>query len=176
VIQAAIAALEDFPKPTLALIEGPCVGGGCGLALACDLRVATANARFAITPAKLGLVYGLEDVRRLVQAVGVSAAKDMLFSGRLLDAGEALATGLVDRVVADGDLDQAADTLAAPMLAASSWSQQAQKAVFALLRGGGGQARQRSDALFGDAFAGADFAEGFAAFMEKRRPRFGGSG
>ena len=94
-INAAQYALARAPMPTLAFVEGDCVGGGCGLALACDLRVATPAARFGITPAKLGLVYPLHDVKLLTDLVGPGQAKRMLYTGALLDAQEALriATG-----------------------------------------------------------------------------------
>ncbi|HYE49685.1 MAG TPA: enoyl-CoA hydratase-related protein, partial [Azospirillaceae bacterium] len=95
---AALDGLAGFAKPTLALIEGACVGAGLGVALACDLRFAAADARLGVTPAKLGLVYPLGDTRRLVQAVGPSHAKDLLFTGRLVDAAEALSMGLLNRV------------------------------------------------------------------------------
>jgi enoyl-CoA hydratase/carnithine racemase len=88
-VQAALGAVERLEIPTIAMVAGDCVGGGCGLALACDLRFAAEGARFGITPARLGLAYTLADTRRLVDLVGPARAKDILFSARLLDAGEA---------------------------------------------------------------------------------------
>jgi enoyl-CoA hydratase/carnithine racemase len=169
-IAAAMEAVENFPKPTVALIHGACVGGGCGLALACDLRIAAENARLGITPAKLGLVYGVGDTRRLVQAVGLSRAKDILFTGRLIDAAEALRIGLVDRVAADPVA--ALDLLEAELVAASGASARAQKTVFRLLRNGARDDDPASMALFVRALEDEDFREGFAAFSEKRPPRF----
>ena len=78
-------------KPTIAVIDGDCIGGGCGIALACDMRIAGPAARFGITPAKLGLVYPLHDTKLLVDAVGPSQAKRILFTGQILPADEALA-------------------------------------------------------------------------------------
>jgi enoyl-CoA hydratase/carnithine racemase len=170
-IQGAMTALEDCPKPTIALIEGPCVGGGCGLALACDLRIGTLGSRYGVTPAKLGLVYGAADTRRLVQAVGLSKAKDILFTGRLLDAEEALAAGLIDKLVPPDALEAVAEDYAAKIAAASQFSIRSQKAILRLLRGGV-DAAEESRALFGASFEGADFKEGFAAFMEKRPAKF----
>jgi enoyl-CoA hydratase/carnithine racemase len=169
-MRAAMAAVEDFPKPTVALIRGACVGGGCGLALACDLRVAGEDARLGITPAKLGLVYGVADTRRLVQAVGLSRAKDILFTGRLLDAHEALRMGLVDRVSADPDAALA--SLCDEITAASGFSARGQKAMFRLLRNGAGDDDAGGLALFASALDDADFREGYAAFVEKRKPSF----
>ena len=105
-IVTAERALTAFPKPVIAMIEGFCVGGGCQLALACDLRFAAEDARFGITPAKLGVVYPLSSTRRLVDLVGPSTAKFLLFSAELVDAGRALRTGLVDEVLAPEALPQ----------------------------------------------------------------------
>ena len=136
IIQGAMAALENCPKPVIALIEGPCVGGGCGIALACDIRIGTRDSRYGITPAKLGLVYGAADSRRLVQAVGLSKAKDILFTGRLLEADEAFSIGLIDMLVAPEALDALAADYAVKVGAASQFSIQNQKAILALLRSG----------------------------------------
>ncbi len=171
-IQAAMTALESFPLPTLAMIEGACVGGGCGLALCCDLRFAASTARFGITPAKLGLVYGVGDTRRLVQAVGLSAAKDILFSGRLMDAAEAHRLGLVDRVVSAEALAGETQAYVDALAHASSFSAKATKAIVARLREGQTEDDDASRALFASAFSGGDFQEGFAAFQQKRSPRF----
>lgn len=170
-IQGAMKALEDCPKPVIALIEGPCVGGGCGLALACDLRIGAEDSRYGVTPAKLGLVYGAGDTRRLIQAVGLSKAKDILFTGRLLDSAEALSCGLIDRRVKREDLEAVAADYASKISAASVYSIRAQKQILAMLRGGCDDA-EASRALFGASFTGEDFKEGFAAFMEKRPAQF----
>jgi enoyl-CoA hydratase/carnithine racemase len=170
-IQGAMEAIENCPKPVIALIEGPCVGGGCGIALACDIRIGALGSRYGVTPAKLGLVYGAADTRRLVQAVGLSMAKDILFTGRLLDAEEAHGVGLIDHLVDAEDLDDAAIDYASKISSASQFSIHNQKKILALLRGGADDAPM-SRALFGESFEGADFKEGFAAFMEKRPAKF----
>ncbi len=167
---AAMAALESFPKPTVAQISGPCVGGGCALALCCDIRVAASDARFGITPAKLGLAYGIADTRRLIAAVGASRAKDILFTGRLLDAAEALRIGLIDRLAADAVTETAA--LVADLVCGSGYTARAVKAVCAMLRSGAVADTDESATLFAEAFEGADFREGYEAFMAKRAPVF----
>ncbi|MFV0644735.1 MAG: enoyl-CoA hydratase/isomerase family protein [Sphingomonadaceae bacterium] len=96
-VQSDLARLD---LPTLAFVEGDCVGGGCGIALACDLRVTTEAARFGITPAKLGLVYPLHDIKLLCDLVGPGQAKRILFTGSLINAKEALRIGLVE-ILAD---------------------------------------------------------------------------
>jgi enoyl-CoA hydratase/carnithine racemase len=170
-IQGAMSAIENCAKPVIALIEGPCVGGGCGIALACDMRFGAHGSRYGITPAKLGLVYGAADTRRLVQAVGLSKAKDILFTGRLLEAEEAHQIGLIDRLVAPEELDDIAALYSEQIGRASQYSVRGQKQILALLRGGADAAPQ-SRALFGASFEGADFKEGFAAFIEKRPANF----
>jgi enoyl-CoA hydratase/carnithine racemase len=170
-IQGAMSAIENCPKPVIALIEGPCVGGGCGLALACDMRIGAVGSRYGVTPAKLGLVYGAADTRRLVQAVGLSKAKDILFTGRLLAAEEAHAIGLIDRLVAPDELARVGEDLATQIGAASQFSIRGQKEILAMLRTGRDE-DPRSRDLFGASFEGEDFQEGYAAFMQKRAPRF----
>lgn len=166
-INRAQFELTRFRLPTVAMIEGDCVGGGCGIALACDMRVAAPGARLGITPAKLGLVYPLHDVKLLVDLVGPGQARRMLFTGMLLGAEEAKAVGLVE------ELGSSEDALVAQLLAASSFSTQAIKGfVRAVLDG---QAADDAESLrvFASAFEGADFREGTSAFVEKRRPVFG---
>ncbi len=171
-MQAAMTALEDFPSPVIAQIDGACVGGGCGLALCCDLRFASATSRFGITPGKLGLAYGTSDTRRLVQAVGLSAAKDILFTGRIVTAAEALSLGLVDRVFESFSLAGEVAAYAAQICAASGYSARATKAVLRMIRDGATGDDAASRALFADAFEGPDFSEGRAALLQKRAPAF----
>ncbi|WP_329363250.1 enoyl-CoA hydratase/isomerase family protein [Streptomyces sp. NBC_00669] len=100
---AAEEALAAFPKPTVAAVRGFCVGGGCQLAVACDVRFAARGARFGVTPARLGIVYPAASTRRLVALAGSGTAKYLLFSAELIDEERALRTGLIDEVVSDGD-------------------------------------------------------------------------
>ena len=153
--------------PTIAFVEGDCVGGGCGLALACDLRVATPAARFGITPARLGLVYPLHDVKLLTDLVGPGQAKRMLFTGQLLDAAEAARIGLVESVA------DSPDALASAILDASPHSVRAIKGIVRRVLDGQAHDDDETRAIFAAAFDGADFAEGTAAFVAKRKPEFG---
>lgn len=162
-VQYELARLD---LPTVAFVEGDCIGGGCGIAMACDLRVATTSARFGITPGKLGLVYPLHDVKLLTDLVGPGQAKRMLFTGGLLDAAEALRIGLVEMIA------PSPDDLLAELLAASSHSiREIKKFVRRVLDGEAGEDAE-SLAVFADAFTREDFAEGTAAFVQKRRPEF----
>jgi len=168
--QAAIARaqheLARAPKPVIAFVDGDCVGGGCGLALACDLRVATPRARFGITPAKLGLVYPLHDTKLLVDLVGPSQAKRMLFTGHLIDAEEALRIGLID-LIADTP-----DDLIAAIAAASSHSARETKTMIRRILDGQSDDDAETTAIFAEAFTLPDFHEGVRAFVEKRKPEF----
>ena len=165
-INRAQTALAGFPLPTIAYVEGDAVGGGCGLAMACDLRIATPAARFGITPARLGLVYPLHDVKLLVDLVGPGQAKRMLFSGQLLDAAEAHRIGLVE-LIAGGP-----SCIKDAILAASRHSTRALKGFVRRVLDGQTQDDAETLAIFAAAFTGPDFAEGAAAFVEKRRPQF----
>lgn len=171
-IARAMDGLADFPKPTLALIEGACVGGGMGLALACDLRFAAEDARLGITPARLGLLYPLGDTRRLVEAVGAATAKDLLFTGRLLGAAEALALRLVDRVQPRAALEAAVLAYAAEITAASQWTVRQTKAMIRRIQAGQRHDDAETLAMFLDTVEGPDFQEGWHAFLDKRPPRF----
>jgi len=164
--------LHRNAKPTIAKIRGACVGGGCGVALCCDLRFADASAKMGITPGKLGLIYTLADTKRLIDAVGPAKAKDILYTGRILTADEALAIGLVDRLAAPADLDQAVDDYAAEICAASQFSAKGTKNIIQQILDGAADDTSATRQLFLEAFTGPDFKEGFTAFSEKRKPRF----
>ncbi len=173
--QAAIRAtqitLARAPKPTIAMVDGDAVGGGCGIALACDVRIASPRARMGITPAKLGLVYPLHDTRLLIDLVSTAQAKRLLFSAMLIDADEALRVGLVQQLA--DDLEGAVQTLADQMLAMSPASQRASKAIVQRIIEGVHDDDSHSVTGFNAAFTGPDFHEGVAAFLEKRKPVFG---
>lgn len=171
-IARAMDGLADFIKPTVALIQGACVGGGLGLALACDLRFAASDARMGITPGKLGLVYPLGDTKRLVQLVGPSHAKDLLYTGRLLNADEALSMGLVNRVTAPDAVEAAVLDHAAQITAASQYSARATKRMIARVLAGQTVDSDETVAEFLDAVEGEDFIEGRNAFRDKRKPGF----
>lgn len=173
--QAAIGrtqrVLANAAKPTIAVIDGDCIGGGCGLALACDLRVATRRSRFGITPAKLGLVYPLHDTKLLVDLVGPSQAKRILFTADLLDAAEASRIGLVTML--SDDALATAEALAASMAGVSAHTQRQGKLIVRRILDGQVDDDAHTAELFDSAFLGPDFAEGAGAFLEKRPARFG---
>jgi enoyl-CoA hydratase/carnithine racemase len=163
---AAQDALASFPWPTLAVVRGHCVGGGCQLAVACDLRFADDSALFGVTPAKLGVVYPASATSRLVDLVGPATTKYLLFSGELIDAAHALRTGLVDEVLPRGALDGRVAEFTRILASRSRLTQAAAKEFTA--------GRLDRAAYWADqARASGETAEGVAAFLERRPPRFG---
>ena len=158
--------LTRAAKPTIALIDGDCVGGGCGLALACDLRIASARSRFGITPAKLGLVYPLHDTKLLVDLVGPANAKRILFTGALIDASDAYRIGLINEINENGY------ALIENMISVSGHSQRESKAMIRRILDGQTDDDDVTRALFAGAFTGPDFSEGVDAFLNKRKPDF----
>lgn len=177
-IQHVQLKLQRLSRPTLAVIRGTCYGGGCGLALACDIRIADTSAQFAITPAKLGILYSIADTQRLVRAVGDGNAREMLLTGRPVDAARALQIGLIQHMVESSALEEKARELGQAMVENSQYSQRWTKATLGYLADvslGEKEDGEELDALlraFDDAFAGQDFAEGAAAFLARRKASF----
>jgi enoyl-CoA hydratase/carnithine racemase len=176
VVDAAELALAGIPKPTVAFISGDCIGGGCSLAIDCDLRLATTDARFGITPAKLGVVYPSAALERATQLLGPAVTKRMLFTGELMDATDALGVGLVDEITDAAYGEERLATLTAVLAARSLLTQAATKSMIADIAAHG-QVPQAAQKHWIDVAAAApDLAEGIAAFVEKRPPRFTWSG
>ena len=169
-ISRAMAALASFPVPTIAQIRGSCVGGGLGLALCCDLRFCDPSARFAVTPAKLGLVYPFADVVRLIDAVGPMNAKDLLFSARMIEAPEARSMGLVNLV--EDRLKDVVLERARSISEQSGQSALVMKRMFREIAKGQRLDDEETIRWFLEGFSSDDFKEGYSAFMEKRRPDF----
>jgi len=170
-VLAAEEALATFPHPTIAAVHGYCYGGGCGLALACDVRFASPAARFAITPAKLGIIYPLRPTKRLVDLVGPSRAKLILMSGADYDARTAQSFGLVDEV--HDDVDAAVREFTALLASRSGVTQRAVKETVARVLDGATHDDEAHVALRTAALASPDYAEGVHAFLEHRPPKFG---
>jgi enoyl-CoA hydratase/carnithine racemase len=171
-IETATAALADLEKPVIARIDGYCIGAGLAIALACDLRIAARDARLGAPPARLGLIYSLSDTRRLVDAVGASAARAMLFTGALLPADDAFRLGLIDETHDPGDLAAAVTAKARAMAALSSHSIRRAKALVSMISRGERGETDETRGWFAEAATGPDFVEGLAAFTARRPPVF----
>lgn len=172
---AAVRALVQLQKPSIAMIRGFCIGGGLAVALNCDLRIAAEDARFAIPAARLGLGYNFEGVRRLVDVVGPAYAGEILFTARQLDASEAQRCGLVNRVVPVAELEAALRVTANQIAENAPLTIRASKlAIQEALKDPERRKLDRLEAAVAACFDSADYAEGRRAFLEKRKPRFEG--
>jgi enoyl-CoA hydratase len=164
----AARLLEEMPKPTIAAINGFALGGGCELALGCDLRYASSRARLGQPEIDLGIVPGWGGTQRLARVCGLGVAKELILTGRMVDAEEALRVGLVN-AIADPVLDRALE-VAGKLAEKSPLALAVAKRLLNLSPG----ALEREAEQFGDLFASEDAKEGLAAFAEKRPPRFTG--
>lgn len=174
--RAARAKLALFPKPLIARIRGYCLGGGLGVALKADLRIAASDASFGIPAARLGLAYGFEAVQSLVALVGPANARMILFTGARIDAAEALRIGLVNRVVAPAALEAEVAHLARTLAHNAPLSIAAAKlAIAAALEDPEARDLEALADLQRRCFNSHDYREGRTAFMEKREPQFLGS-
>jgi len=173
--EATYHAIEASPKPTVAMIYGFCMGGAVAIALACDLRFTATTGKFGIPAARLGIVYGLHSVKRLVSLVGPATAKDILFSARTFDAAEALSIGFVNRVLPSDELASFTYDYLAKVADNAPLSVQGAKFVVEAVADDGGAAKKAEvDRLQIATFDSEDYREGTTAFLEKRRPRFQG--
>ena len=175
-VARANEGVASFPKPTVAMIKGYCIGGGLGLAVCCDLRICSDNSKFAIPAAKLGLGYSYPGVKRLSDLVGPSFAKEIFFTARQFDAEEARMMGLVNRIVPAAELEtyvqNYADTIAnnAPLTVTA-----AKFIANQTVRDESKRDLARCQEMVDACFASSDYKEGRRAFMEKRKPQFTGS-
>jgi enoyl-CoA hydratase len=168
--------LYAFPKPTIAMINGFCMGGGLAIAVSCDMRIASTNAVFALPAAKLGLGYGYAGLRRCMETIGPAATKEIFFTARRFGCEEALRWGLLNRAVAPEALAatvmEIASTIAdnAPLTLAA-----VKRIAVEILKDPDTRDMAACDAMVAACFASDDYKEGRTAFLEKRKPRFRGS-
>lgn len=171
--QQLFATIEGFPKPVIAAVNGFALGGGCELAMACHLRVASSNARFGQPEVKLGLIPGYGGTQRLPRLVGRGRALELLLTGEMIDAVTAHAWGLVNRVVEPGQLVETVQHLAAQLMNVSPAA--VRRCLEAVAQGADcpmDKALEAEAALFGLCFGSPDVREGTEAFLAKRPPRF----
>ena len=171
-VHQAEMAIAGITKPTVALIQGWCVGGGCELALACDLRIADETARFGITPSKLGVVYNQTSTARVVEAVGPAWAKYILFTGELLDADVALRIGLVHEVHPVDKAAEAAYALADTLSTRAPITVAGAKQLIHRVVEGTAAEDSWAHRWYEASYRSAEYAEGVTAFVDKRAPDF----
>ncbi|HEV2790719.1 MAG TPA: enoyl-CoA hydratase-related protein [Solirubrobacterales bacterium] len=174
---AAMEAIAKHPWPTLAAVNGHCLGGGLELAVTCDLRLCAAGAKLGMPPAKLGLIYGHTGLRKFLDTIGLAATKDLFLTGRNVSAERAERIGLVNEVVADEKLERESVALAAAIAQNAPLSMRGNKHAIDLLTSSP-ELTERQEAglvaLRESCFSSADFREGIRAFAEKRRPQWQG--
>ena len=169
----ALDAIEALPVPTISMIRGLCIGGGCELSMATDIRIASKRSRFGIPVAKLGILVGYKEMKRLVNLVGPGNASYILLSGRIIDSSEAFQMGLVTQLVEDSDLEEIVLALADEITPLAPLSQRRHKVILQNVIN-----NQSLDGLDQDLpftnFDSADFHEGKEAFISRRVPKFQG--
>ncbi|WP_306203756.1 enoyl-CoA hydratase/isomerase family protein [Actinoplanes sp. RD1] len=174
-LSSAFDAVARIPKPVVAAVTGYALGGGCELALACDWRVVADDAKLGQPEIKLGLIPGAGGTQRLARLVGPARAKDLVFSGRMVDAAEALAIGLADRVVPAAEVYATAAELVRPYVTGPALALRAAKqAIDGGLNMDLASGLALESHLFAGLFATDDRIEGTTAFVEKRKPGFTG--
>lgn len=174
-VPAIYEYVERFPKPVIAAINGYALGGGCEMAMACDVRVSADSAKFGQPEINLGIIPGGGGTQRLRRLIGEGLTMDLVLTGRIIDAEEAREYGLVDHVVPDDELYDKANELAEQMAEKSPIAlQYAKEAVLASSREGLDDGRRTEVDLCSLLFATEDQEEGAAAFLEKREPEFEG--
>jgi enoyl-CoA hydratase/carnithine racemase len=175
-VATANDGVAAFPKPTIAMIKGYCIGGGLGLAVCCDMRICSDNSKFALPAAKLGLGYSFPGLKRLVDAVGVAFAKEIFFTARQFDAEEARAMGLVNRVVPADELETYVKNYADLIAANAPLTVKAGKFIVGeTIKDESQRDLARCADMVDACFSSNDYVEGRRAFMEKRKPAFTGT-
>lgn len=173
--QGSTEALKRIIKPTIAMIRGYCIGGGLGIALACDLRIAATNSRFAVPAAKLGLGYEYDGVKTLIDTVGPSFAKEIFYTARQFDCDEALTMGLINRTVEPDALEAYVRNYATTIAGNAPLTVRSIKTIVSeALKDESARDKELCDAVVKACFDSQDYVEGRTAFMEKRKPSFKG--
>jgi len=171
-MQDAQNKLARLSKPFIAQIQGPCMGAGCAIAMCADVRFADPTAKFSVPPARLGLVYSLADTKRLVDVIGPSHAKDMIYTARVVAAEEAISMGLINRLCEPVSIEDEIVSYVESICRNSRYSTKATNRMINKILSGEDDDTDETRAMFIDAFGAEDFQEGRAAFLEKRWPKF----
>jgi enoyl-CoA hydratase len=172
---AVYERIERFPKPTVAMIDGFCIGGGLNLACVCDIRICSTKSQFGMPAARLALGYPFAAIRRLANIVGIANARHLMFTAGRIDAEHALRIGLVQQVVSEPELERTVAEYAGTIAGNAPLTVAAMKFISTqVLADPADRDLARCDALVSACFASDDFKEGRRAFMEKRKPEFRG--
>jgi enoyl-CoA hydratase/carnithine racemase len=175
-VERGYATVYDFPKPTIAMIRGYCIGGGLGLAVCADMRICSPNSRFAVPAAKLGLGYDYPGLKRLVDLVGPSFAKEIFYTARQFDAAEVKDMGLVNRIVPEDEIEAYVKNYAETIAGNAPLTVNSVKFIVGeTMKDESKRDIKRCSELVARCFASKDYIEGRQAFMEKRKPVFTGS-
>ena len=174
-LDRVLHSIQDSRKPSLAMIHGYCIGGGLEIALACDLRYSGESGQFGIPAAKLGLAYNIEGHKRLLETVGHARAREIMFLGRRYSAAEALAMGMVEKVVPDRELESFVSGVTATLSENAPLAIANSKTIIEeFVKASGAPDRKKMAAAIARCAKSSDYQEGRKAFMEKRKPRFTG--
>ncbi len=174
-VKAVYERIQNFTKPTIAMVNGYCLGGGLNLAAACDLRFCSAKSKFGMPAARLALGYPYAAIKRLVNAVGVAGAKHLMFSAKRIDAEEAFRIGLVQQVLAEEELEGFVSDYAKQIAGNAPLTVKAMKLIAnEVLKDPAETDLALCDRLVAECFASEDYKEGRRAFLEKREPQFQG--
>ena len=171
-VTAGETALARFPKPTIAAIDGYCVGGGWEIAAACDIRIASDRSTFGVTPARLGILYPLSGLARLVQISGPAAAKHLILSGELVDAVTAARWNMVSRLLPADGFWAAIEDFVAALASRSRLTQQASKELIDLIAAGDPRLPERAAVWEAEVATSGEAEAGVAAFLNKEMPQF----
>jgi enoyl-CoA hydratase/carnithine racemase len=171
-VEEAVRALAGMRKPSIAMIRGNCIGGGCQVSVACDFRFAEEGARFGITPAKLGIVYDFVSTRQLVSLVGPANARYFLLSGELIRSARAREIGLLGDVFPAEALEESTLAFARTLCSRSQASVRGMNRIIQKILEGQAETDAEVEEIRLDAIHGEDYAEGVSAFLERRKPKF----
>jgi enoyl-CoA hydratase/carnithine racemase len=172
-LDAVIDRIERVPLATIAEVDGPAVGGGCAIAMACDFRICSERARFGVPVSRtLGNCLSIANTARMVDLIGTALTRDLLLSGRLLDAREAQRAGLANAIVPVDDLEQETIKIAAELSTRARSTTAATKATLLRLRDHRRPPRESADDILRECYGSTEFKEGVEAFLDGRRPRW----
>ena len=175
--EMAVESIMNYPYPVIAMLNGYAFGGGCDLAVSCDIRIGADNIRMGMTPAKIGMIYAPEGLNRFIQTVGLSTTKEIFFTGRAYDGRRAKEMGLIDYLVPRTELESFTYHLAEEISENAPLSLKGIKRMLNLVLGSDRMAeedRQEAEKIVARTLGSQDLKEGRAAFLEKRKPAFRG--